>query len=134
MNRIKVAAGIILRQLPNQKQQVLIAKRPHDKHQGGLWEFPGGKVEPKETSEQALSRELLEEINISVLKSEFFQQIDFDYFDKKVSLSFYSISEFSGEPKGLEGQETQWVFVDDLERYDFPPANQEVVAKLQEKS
>lgn len=137
MTRIKVAAGIILRQSvsnpqAHQTRQILIAKRPNDKHQGGLWEFPGGKIEINESPEQALERELQEEINIGVLKSQFFQQIDFNYSDKNVSLLFYLVSEFSGELHGVEGQEVRWVFVSDLSQYDFPSANQEIVTRLQE--
>jgi len=136
MKRVKVAAGIILKpvtskKFPKPSQQVLIAKRPNEKHQGGLWEFPGGKIEANESPAQALKRELLEEIDITVIQSEFFQQIDFDYSDKNVSLLFFIVSEFSGEPKGIEGQETQWVFVNDLSRYEFPLANREIVKRLQ---
>jgi len=141
LNRIKVAAGIILKSAilkpvtsnksSEQIQQILIAKRPNNKHQGGLWEFPGGKIETDESPQQALERELREEINISVLKSDFFEQIDFDYSDKKVSLLFFLVTEFSGEPKGNEGQEVRWADVSDLNQYEFPLANQEIVESLQ---
>jgi len=130
LNRIKVAAGIVLRQLTIQSQQVLIAKRPDDKHQGGLWEFPGGKIEEGESPQQALKRELKEEINILVTQADFFQQVSFDYPDKNVILEFYLVTEFAGEPKGMEEQRIKWVSINDLERYHFPAANQEVVNRL----
>jgi 8-oxo-dGTP diphosphatase len=127
---VRVSAGIIIN-----GSDVLIAKRPNDKHQGGLWEFPGGKIEKSESAEQALKRELLEELNINVQQEQFFKQVDFDYFlektlDKSVSLKFFIVSEFSGEPKGLEGQIIKWVPVEKLGCYDFPDANQLVVEAL----
>ncbi len=124
---INVAAGIIL-----QGNKVLIAKRPDNKHQGGLWEFPGGKIEGNETSDHALKRELQEELNLIVIKSEFFQKVDFDYSDKSVSLLFFVVTEFSGEPQGVEDQEIKWVCIEDLNKYDFPSANQIIVKRLKE--
>lgn len=135
--RVNVSAGIIIK-----GNKVLIAKRPNDKHQGGLWEFPGGKIELGESAEQALSRELLEEINIHVQKTHFFKQVDFDYLvekklehqlDKRVSLHFFIVSKFTGEPKGLEGQQIKWVSIERLNDYEFPEANQVVVKALMRK-
>jgi 8-oxo-dGTP diphosphatase len=125
MTSIEVAAGIILRD-----EQVLIAKRPNDKHKGGYWEFPGGKIEYQESPEAALFRELTEELNIVVKQSKPFSQIQFDYPEKRVLLSFFLVTEFSGEPQGLEGQEICWVAIQDLVNYQFPEANQPVVDKL----
>jgi len=127
---IEVSAGIIIID-----HQVLIAKRPDNKHQGGLWEFPGGKIELNESAQQALRRELLEELNIDVQKEQFFKRVEFDYFkenklDKRVSLQFFIVSEFTGKPKGLEGQKIKWVSVEHLNDYNFPEANQVVVKAL----
>ncbi len=124
-NRVEVAAGIIL-----DEDKVLIAKRPNCKHQGGLWEFPGGKIESSETLEEALSRELNEELDIQVIQCEFYKKIDFDYSDKKVSLSFCLVSKFSGNPKGMEGQIIKWVLKDELINYKFPEANQRIIDNL----
>jgi len=135
LKRIKVAAGIIIKPdtsktSSSQIQQVLIAKRPEHKHQGGLWEFPGGKIEKDESPERALKRELKEEINILVTQADFFQQVSFDYPDKNVILHFYLVTKFVGEPKGMEKQRVKWVSINDLEQYDFPAANQEIVNRL----
>lgn len=127
MKPVHVVAAIIW----NQDQSALfLAKRPDDKHQGGLWEFPGGKVDDGETAEQALLRELNEEIDIQVTVAAPFSTIRHDYSDKSVLLEFWAVTEFKGTPVGKEGQKTQWVDVDDLASYEFPEANQPVVQAL----
>ncbi len=127
--RIEVVAGIIVSDFDN-LQHVLLAKRPVDKHQGGLWEFPGGKVDAGETQQQSLSRELLEELNIKVIDSRFYYQQQFDYVDKLVELNFYWVSEYSGSEVGAEGQRIKWVELARLDEYEFPEANQIIVDKL----
>ncbi|MEO2268692.1 8-oxo-dGTP diphosphatase MutT [Pseudoalteromonas pernae] len=122
---VNVAVGIILR-----GQQSFICKRPDDKHQGGLWEFPGGKIESGETTTQALARELSEEIAIDVHSSEPFMLIEHDYGDKKVCLDIHKVSDFTGEPKGAEGQQGQWVALTELTQYAFPEANKAILEKL----
>ena len=126
MKRIHVAAGIII----NSNQQVLISRRLDHQHQGGKWEFPGGKVEANETPEQALVRELAEEVNLNVHSASLFESISFDYPDKQVLLDFMLTTEFAGEAKGLEGQEVRWVDKADLVNFTFPDANQSIVDKL----
>ncbi|MCE2572058.1 8-oxo-dGTP diphosphatase MutT [Motilimonas eburnea] len=126
MKRIHVAAGIII----NSHQQVLISRRLDHQHQGGKWEFPGGKVEAGETPEQALIRELKEEVAISVEQARHYQSISFDYPDKQVLLDFMLSQSFSGEAKGLEGQEVRWVAICELDQYIFPDANQPIVTQL----
>ena len=123
---IHVAAGVIL----NDARQVLLALRPKDKHKGGLWEFPGGKVEAGESVQQALARELLEEINLVVLDAAPFLVIDHDYGDKQVTLDVWRVTRFSGTPHGSEGQQIAWVAISDLHRYRFPEANAAIVAAL----
>ena len=82
MKPIRVAAAVI-----KIAEQILIAKRPLDKHQGGLWEFPGGKIEAGEKDLDALSRELLEEINIQITDAKLMETISFDYSDEDKSQS-----------------------------------------------
>ncbi len=130
LTTVRVAAGIILQSSPKNIQQVLIAKRPQDKHQGGLWEFPGGKVEPTESAEQALARELKEELNISIGEPVFFKQISFDYGDKLVCLDFFQIEQYQGEALGCEGQVIRWVALEQLANYTFPEANWPIVDLL----
>ena len=124
MKRIHVAAAVIR----GADQRVLIAKRPLDKHQGGLWEFPGGKVEAGETVEAALVRELHEELGIVVETARPLIQVRHDYPDKQVLLDVWEVLAFSGEPHGAEGQPLAWVASDDLPEYAFPAANQPIIS------
>jgi 8-oxo-dGTP diphosphatase len=126
---IHVAAGVIL----DGEGQVLLALRPKDKHKGGLWEFPGGKVEAGESVQVALARELLEEISLVVIDASPFLVIDHDYGDKQVTLDVWTVTRFSGTPHGSEGQEIAWVKIADLDRYPFPEANAEIVAALRKQ-
>lgn len=113
---------------------ILISKRPHAAHQGGLWEFPGGKVEPAENSQQALHRELMEELGIEVIKSQPLMQIHHNYSDKQIFLEMWTVTSFRGRGQGMEGQECRWVTLEDLlsptTRYQFPLANGPVLEKL----
>lgn len=123
MKRIHVAAAVIR----SSDGLVLIAKRPLDKHQGGLWEFPGGKVEVGETVEAALAREVQEELNITVTKARPLIQVRHDYPDKQVLLDVWEVLAFSGEPHGAEGQPLAWVESADLPNYPFPAANRPII-------
>ena len=123
---IHVAAGVIL----NGQQQVLLALRPQHKHQGGLWEFPGGKVETGESVRAALGRELNEELNIRVLEARAFLLVEHDYGDRKVTLDVWLVTSHSGEAHGREGQEIAWVSIADLPSYQFPDANVPIVSAL----
>lgn len=126
--RVHVAVGVI----QNQQGLILIAKRPTHLHQGGKWEFPGGKVEQGESTTQALIRELHEEVGLIVENSTPLMQISHNYSDKRVLLDIHKVTEFSGAAVGLEGQEIQWVSRANLSQYQFPVANQAIVTKLQE--
>ncbi len=124
MKRVHVAAGVIR----SGDGHVLIAKRSLDKHQGGLWEFPGGKVEAGETAEAALGRELAEELGIGVTAARPLIKITHDYPDKQVLLDVWEVLAFSGEPHGAEGQPLAWVHPEDLPGFSFPAANRAIVA------
>lgn len=127
MQRINVAAAIIWN---TDRDALLLSQRPLNKHLGGLWEFPGGKVEGEETAEQALQRELFEELNIQVEELSFYQQVDFNYPDKNVSLQFYHAYNIQGEISAKEGQQWRWVKRESLKDYQFPAANQGIVDHL----
>ena len=124
MTRIEVAAAVIR----GSDGRVLIARRPLDKHQGGLWEFPGGKIEPGERAEAALARELREELGIEVRQARRLIRIHHDYPDKHVLLDVWEVTDFDGEPHGAEGQPLAWVRSQDLPGYEFPAANRPIVA------
>lgn len=109
---------------------VFIAKRPTTVHQGGLWEFPGGKIEGREDVQQALTRELQEELGIEVLSSSHLITITHHYPDKSVCLEVRHVDSFRGDPRGAEGQEVRWVHKDALRTFSFPKANRAIVNAL----
>ena len=121
-----VAVGIIR----NAFGELLISQRPKDKYKGGLWEFPGGKIEASENAFQALQRELKEELNICVLSAESWLQFQYDYTDRVVLLDTWNVTEFSGIPQGAEGQLIRWVSSKDLHQFQFPEGNHFILEKL----
>lgn len=121
---IHVAAAVIR----DPQGRILIARRPADKHQGGLWEFPGGKVEPGEPVADALARELQEELGIQVTAAEPLIRIPHRYPDKSVLLDVWEVSAFSGEAHGAEGQPVRWVTPEALDEYPFPAANTPIIS------
>jgi len=125
---LHVAAAVI----EDDSGRVLIARRPQHLHQGGLWEFPGGKVESDETVYDALVRELKEELGIQVTTATPLIRIPYDYPDRKVLLDILRVTAFENKPHGAEGQEVVWVERDALQGYEFPAANAPIVtaAKL----
>lgn len=130
MNSVKVihvAVGVIVR-----RQQILLALRSSKQHQGGKWEFPGGKVEPGETVQQALTRELQEEVAISVTQCSAFMQLEYAYPEKTVLLDIHLVTGFDGEPEGREGQPLRWVAIAELGSIEFPDANQPIVERIQQ--
>jgi 8-oxo-dGTP diphosphatase len=108
--------------------RVLIARRPVAVHQGGLWEFPGGKLEPGETPEAALIRELDEELGIRPTRYRRLIRIPHHYPDRSVLLDVWRVDAFAGEPEGRQGQPVRWVTPDDLPQFTFPAANQPIVS------
>lgn len=125
--KIEVVAAAILSEC---EQKLFVAKRARQVHQGGLWEFPGGKKEHGETAEQALSRELEEEIGIKIKSVLPLIKLEHDYGDKLVELDVYVVKNFSGEPRGVEGQLTKWINLTDIDSYDFPEANLAIIKAL----
>lgn len=103
--------------------RVLIARRHDHLHQGGLWEFPGGKHEAGESREQALVRELMEELGIQPTDFRPLIQIPHHYPDKSVLLDVWLVTAWQGQAHGRENQQIQWVSMDELENYEFPAAN-----------
>ena len=123
---IHVVVGVLL----NGNHEVLIALRPAASHQGGLWEFPGGKVEEGESVEYALNREFKEELGISVQACTPLIQIRHEYSDKLVMLDVWRIEKFSGIPQGREGQAIEWRALSKLRAVDFPKANDRIIREL----
>lgn len=126
MQQVHVAVGVIL----DRNHNILLTRRASDAHQGGLWEFPGGKVEPGECLEEALGRELQEELGIAIGRTSELLQVRHDYGDKAVLLDVHVVWEFSGEARGLENQPLRWVTSQQLAQFDFPAANVPIVAAV----
>ena len=123
---VNVAVGVI-----KKNNAIFICKRADEQHQGGLWEFPGGKVEAGESVFAALKRELSEEVGITIHSSSQLMVIEHDYSDKCVKLDIHVVSNFSGEAHGAEGQPSEWVAINQLSNYEFPAANAEIIEKIQ---
>jgi 8-oxo-dGTP diphosphatase len=126
MNPLQVAVGVV----KNPEGKILISLRHAELHQGGLWEFPGGKVEASETAESALARELKEELNIDVTAASPLITIRHRYPDRFVQLNVFLVEQFSGEAKSLEGQPFKWVAPYELGQYAFPAANQPIITAV----
>lgn len=123
---VHVAVGVVV----NRDRQVLVARRHDRQHQGGLWEFPGGKVAAGESVQQALRRELQEEVNITVRECAALLKIPHDYGDKQVLLDVWYVHVFAGEAKGCEGQPVRWVSVEEMATLNFPAANQDIIVAV----
>jgi 8-oxo-dGTP diphosphatase len=124
---INVAAAAIF----DSESRVLVTKRADHLHQGGLWEFPGGKCEAGESMSQALRRELKEELGILPLACEPLIRIRHDYGDRNLVLGFFRVTRYEGEARGLEGQPLKWLFPSEMVPDDFPAADRPVISALQ---
>ena len=124
--QVHVAVGVLL----DDQERVFIARRPLHAHQGGLWEFPGGKVEPDEPVQHALQREFQEEIGITPLAPVPLLKIAHAYADKSVLLDVWLFQDYSGTPEGKEGQAIEWRSIADLRVADFPAANAPILKAL----
>ncbi|WP_461537803.1 Nudix family hydrolase [Spongorhabdus nitratireducens] len=123
---VHVAVAVIQRS----DGSVFVARRPTDKHMGGMWEFPGGKVEAGETLHEAMKRELLEELGVETETVAPVIQIQHEYPEKTVLLDVWQVRIIAGEPHGAEGQPVCWRPVNELRDEDFPPANRPIISAL----
>lgn len=125
---IHVVAGVIV----DLRGRVLLARRTRGRDLAGLWEFPGGKVDPGETAEQALVRELHEELGIDAVVGDALIAVPHRYPHKRLRLDVRRIASYRGTPKGLDGQALAWVPAHKLGSYPMPAADLPVVAALQQ--
>ena len=124
MSALHVAVGVIV----NPAGNILISRRRAAAHQGGLWEFPGGKVRAGEGVVAALQRELREELGLQINSPTPLLEVRHDYDELAVLLDVWLVRAFSGEPSGREGQPLRWVSAAALSDYAFPAANRPIVA------
>jgi 8-oxo-dGTP diphosphatase len=122
---VKVTAGII-----ESNGCVLLARRKPGKHMGGKWEFPGGKIEPGETPEQSLARELAEELNVSARIGRFLCSTRFEGDGVSLELLVYAVDSFEGAPQLLEHQEIRWVRPEEIAAFDLADSDRRVVEEL----
>lgn len=129
--KIRVVAAII----KNKSKQYLITQRPTDAHLGGYWEFPGGTVEPNESTHEAMGRELKEELDIEVDIDDLFWRETFEYDTKIVDISFINcrLNPENQIIKKLGVADFRWIVADGLKDYRFPEADKQLIIKLSEK-
>ena len=123
----EVVAGLIWK-----SNRFLICQRPAHKARPLLWEFVGGKVEPGETKEQALIRECQEELAITLSVGEVFMDVVHEYPDITIRLTLFNATIAEGVPQKLEHNDIQWITVDEIEQYNFCPADVEILRKIQD--
>ncbi|NNF95616.1 MAG: Nudix family hydrolase [Halobacteria archaeon] len=123
---VHVAVGVVR----NPQGDILIAKRPSHVHQGGLWEFPGGKVKAGESPQLALQRELHEELDIDITRCRPLIRIPHHYPDKQVLLDVWLVEAFNGIPHGKENQPIQWHSASELWELSFPAANHPIIQAI----
>ncbi len=127
----EVTAGIVWDRSSSSHARVLITQRRPDDAHGGLWEFPGGKQESGESLEECLARELVEELGIEVVVQEAFITVEHDYSDFRITLHTFHCQIVSGKPKTIACEEFQWVTIDELSKYSFSAADEQIVDELQ---
>ncbi|MBD0401583.1 8-oxo-dGTP diphosphatase MutT [Flammeovirga sp. EKP202] len=128
MTPIQVVAAIMI----NDQQEILITQRPLHKSQGGLWEFPGGKIEKGESKEMALVREIKEELNVTIKIEDFVHSCEHDYGSVVIELFAYFSKIMTGTIHLHEHIDMKWVSLDTLERYDLAPADIPIAEKIKE--
>lgn len=122
---IAVSAGLVFRD-----GLLLISQRRPQYHLGGLWEFPGGKVQQDESDEDCLKRELMEELGIEVQINHLFETVSHEYAERAVCLKFFHCEWRAHEPRALGCQSFAWVSREQLANYAFPAADAQLLEKL----
>lgn len=123
---INVVAAVI----KDDNRKILITQRNLKKSQGGLWEFPCGKIEANETKEQAIIREIKEELTIDIKVKDYIDEKIFNYPEKDINLIAFECSIINGNIEFLEHEDYRWVSSSELENFEFAPADMFIVEKL----
>ena len=125
---INVVAGVI----KDEKGKILITQRNLKKAQGGLWEFPGGKIEPNETREDAIVREIKEELDIDIQVEKYLAERVFNYPEKDINLIALECKKINGDVKLLEHEDYRWIDNSELGNFEFAPADSFIIEKLKQ--
>lgn len=129
-NVIKVAVGVIT----DAQERILITQRSMDKFYGGFWEFPGGKLEKDEGASLALAREIKEEVGLDIIEHTYLGEVNYLYKEQPISLLIYHIYDYQGKAQCCEAQMgLHWAAIDELNDFQFPPANVEIINLIKEK-
>ena len=115
-----------------QGDKFMICQRPAHKARGLLWEFDGRKVEPGETKEQSLIRECREELSVALSVGDMFMDVIHEYPDLTVHLTLFNATIAEGVPQKLEHNDIQWITPSEIQKYEFCPADEEILKKLKE--
>jgi len=115
-------------------KRFMICQRPAHKTRGLLWEFVGGKVEQGETKEQALILECREELDVSLSVGEVFMDVVHEYPDITVHLTLFNSIISEGVPKKLEHNDIRWIIPDEIDNYDFCPADEEILEEIRTRT
>ena len=122
----QIGVGVIL----NERGEVLIDRRPAKGLMGGLWEFPGGKIEQNETVSACIKREILEELAIEVEVGEHLITVDHTYSEFSLTLIAHLCHYRGGEPQTIACEEIRWVTLTQIDQFRFPQANNKIIAAL----
>ncbi|MBD1904274.1 8-oxo-dGTP diphosphatase MutT [Funiculus sociatus GB2-A5] len=114
----------------NEQRQILIDRRRPGGLMGGLWEFPGGKIEPGETVVECIKREIKEELGIEIEVGDRLIVIDYIYSQFSITLNVHHCQHLTGIPQPIESEEVRWVTLDQLDQYPFPAANIQIINAL----
>lgn len=131
---MRPALLVVAAALYHRDGRILIAERPAGKHMAGRWEFPGGKVASGESEQDALTRELEEELGVEVTASRPFMRLKHSYDDRDVELSMWIVESFRGEPRCLDGQRLKWVRPERLVEEDILEADRPFVEALRDRA
>ena len=133
MNRSKELLNVVIGIIIDTENKVLLNKRKKNTTLSGYWEFPGGKIKQNETPDEALSRELFEELGIKIGATDPLDSIEYQYAEHDVVLQPFMITDYKGTPRGLEGQELMWCSSNRLQNVNILPANRFFIERLFEK-
>ncbi len=113
---------------------ILIDRRKQEGLLGGLWEFPGGKIEPGESAEACVKREIMEELGIEIEVGDRLITIDHAYTHFKVTLNVFNCTHISGKPQPIECDEVKWVTLNEIDEYPFPKANGQIIDAMKQQA